>query len=355
MNNFRTLVFTSIYFLVTTSAFAQDSTGLKTSVSVDIAGEFSADKESDAKDKIGPRSVDVIFYAPVDHIFDGVLALAAHDEAGVSMFELHEAYIGSSKIIPNLSFKLGQYFLGIGRLNHYHRHEWPFITAPEVHARFFGDEGVNDSGLEISYLVPLPFYLDITIGATNGFVYGHAHDEGTKPITPMYYSHIKFFESIGELDIQPGITLLKRHSSLGQKMSLYGFDLTGKVKKGKTLVFLWQSELWQRILEFEGSTKQEISTGFYMYPQMGLTNGLEFGVRVDYLTVNTLKDATGNSVDNSEAALVPTLSFRPSEFSLLRASYKQKRSQTDGEDNVDSKTFEFQATYNLGAHPSHAF
>jgi hypothetical protein len=344
-----------LFILASTSVLAQDKTGLKTSIAVDLVGEFNADKESNAADKFSPRSIDVMFYAPIDHLFDGVLSVAAHDEGGESVAELHEAFIGSSRVIPGLNFKLGQYFLGVGRLNRYHRHEWPFISAPMVHEKFFGEEGVIDSGLELSYLAPLPFYFDITVGATNGFVYGHSHNEGEKPKTPTYYTHLKFFESWGVWDVQPGISFLRRVSAEGLDMSLTGVDLTAKVKEGKTLKYLVQSEVWQRKTKTDEQSNEEIMTGMYVYPQYGFGDGVELGMRIDYFTVNTLKDASGKSVDNSDTAIVPTLTCRPSEFSSWRLSFKNQVYKVAEESPVENKIIELQATFMLGAHPSHAF
>jgi hypothetical protein len=333
---------------------AQDRTGLKTSVAVDLVGEFAGNSESEAVDQFLPRSIDLMLYAPIDHLFDGTLSVAAHQEDGAALVELHESYVSSDRLIPGLKFRLGQFFLGIGRLNRYHQHEWPFVSTPIVQSRFFDKEGLIDSGLEVSYLLPLPFYLDLTVGATNGFVYGHSHDAGEKPKTPTQYLHLLSFVEFDGFDLQPGLSLLNRQAADGSKLGLTGLDLTGKNRAGKILRFLWQSEIWQRIFEPKDG-KQEISTGAYLYPQYGFDSGAEFGIRFDYLTVNTKKDATGKKVANSESALVPTLGYRPSEFSLWRLAYRMEKIESEGSDSIENQVLEVQATYILGAHPAHDF
>jgi len=333
---------------------AQDRTGMKTSVAVDLVGEFAGNPDSEAVDQFVPRSIDLMFYAPIDHLFDGTLSVAAHQEDGAALVELHESYVGSDKLIPGLKFRLGQFFLGIGRLNRFHQHEWPFISTPIVQSRFFDDEGLIDSGLEVSYLLPLPFYLDLTLGATNGFVYGHAHDAGEKPKAPTHYLHLLSFLEFDAIDFQPGLSMLNRNAADGSKMKLVGMDLTGKIRSGKVLRFLWQSEVWQRsFTPLDG--KEEISTGAYAFPQYGFDSGAEFGIRFDYLTVNTKKDATGSKVGNSETAIVPTLGYRPSEFSTWRMAYRIEKIESDDTDTIDNQVLEFQATYILGAHPAHDF
>ena len=114
-----------------------DNTGMKVSASVDIQGSSKVSGESDAENRIDVREAEILIYGPVDHVFDGLLSLAAHKEEGASLFEIHEAFLSSSKLVPRSTIKVGQFFLGVGRLNRIHRHEWPFISAPKVHALFF--------------------------------------------------------------------------------------------------------------------------------------------------------------------------------------------------------------------------
>ena len=162
-----------------------DSGGVQTRISVDIVGNAFARKEDPAT-KLAVREAEVFFYAPIDPIFDGVLGIAAHQEGGVALFEIHEATIGSTKLVPWSRFRVGQFFLGVGKLNSTHRHDWPFTSAPRVHQEFFGEEGVDDTGLEYSILPPLPISLDLTVGITNGWKYGHVHNAGEEPKAPIH-------------------------------------------------------------------------------------------------------------------------------------------------------------------------
>lgn len=334
-------------------AFSQDRNGMQTSVAVDLIGAFAKDA-ADANNRFEPRSIDMLFHAPIDHMFTGTMSVAAHREDGEALVELHEAFLSSTSLLPGLKVHAGQFFLGIGRLNRFHQHEWPFITTPIVHERFLGTEGVIDSGVEFSYLLPLPFYLDITGGVTNGYTYGHSHDEGERPLSPTHYSHIKSFFSLGEVDFQPGLSYLRRVSAEKTAMQLLGIDLVAKKRAGKILSFLFQSEIWQRRLK-QVSSDAEIATGAYVYPQFGFDLGIELGLRLDYFTVNSLKNALGEKFQNSETALTPLISYRPSEFSCLRLGYSVTQMEREGEDTQTSEVFEFQITYLLGAHPAHDF
>ena len=97
--------------------YAQDTTGLQISLAGDMIYDQGLNSSSSANEKMTMRGAEMTFYAPLDHRFDGVLSAAAHDENGETIFELHELHLGSTKMIPRSRFKIGQFFLGVGRLN----------------------------------------------------------------------------------------------------------------------------------------------------------------------------------------------------------------------------------------------
>jgi hypothetical protein len=343
------------FFSNANTSLADDGSGMKVSASVDAVGDFKANKDSNASDRFDIREAEVLIYGPIDHLFDGTLSLAAHRESGVSMFEIHEAHIGSSKLIPRSRFKLGQFFLGVGRLNRFHRHEWPFITTPTVQARFFGDEGVVDSGAEYSYLLPLPFFLDLTVGLTNGFVYGHAHNEGEKPKQPTHYARLgTYFAVFGDGGAQIGVNYLGRKAANNETMTLVGTDIVAKWRSGAVIDFLLQSEVWHRTRKPEAG-EVEKSLGAYLLPQAALGSHLQFGIRLDYYSVLTLKDVTGADIPNHELGIVPTLTYKASEFSSFRAAYSHGRVSQEGSKELRSDAFQVQTTFMLGAHPAHDF
>jgi hypothetical protein len=348
-----TSILLTIFFQGDLAFAAGDGTGLKTSIAVDLVGDANATSDSGASDKLGPREAEVALYAPIDHIFDGQMSFAAHNEGGASLFEIHEAFIGSDRLIPGSRFRIGQYFLGIGRLNRIHRHDWPFISAPIVHEKFFGAEGALDSGLEYSLLAPLPFYLDITVGVSNGFTYGHTHTAGDKPIKPTHYARVATFASIGDLDMQPAVNFLDRQAANGEDMRLIGIDFTAKVKSRDVQKVLVQAEVWQRSLKPKNA-ESETAIGYYVYPQYGFESHILFGVRYDNISVTSLKDASGSAVVNSESGFVPTLTYKPSEFSTFRLAYDIFENKQESETKKIQK-IEVQGTYILGAHPAHDF
>lgn len=330
------------------------NTGMKVSASVDIQGSSKVSGESDAENRIDVREAEILIYGPVDHVFDGLLSLAAHKEEGASLFEVHEAFLSSSKLVPRSTIKVGTFFLGVGRLNRIHRHEWPFISAPKVHALFFGKEGVLDSGFEYSYVAPLPFYLDLTLGVTNGWVYGHSHNGGQKPKSPTHYMRAGTYSALFGGGVQTGLNVLSRTAADGEKMVLTGIDFVAKWRDGETLTTLLQSEAWLRTRNVSKGDEERVF-GAYLLPQYAISSSVFLGTRFDYYSILSLKDVAVQPIGNREIAVVPTITYKVSEFSMLRMAYSYVSSKQDGKEEQKSQKIEVQATFMMGAHPAHDF
>lgn len=333
---------------------AQDNGGIQTSVAVDVVGTAGNSLSGDSG-KLQVREAEVIFLAPIDQTFDGLLNFAAHQEQDGAFFEIHEAYVGSSRLIPRSRFRLGQFFLGIGRLNRFHRHDWPFVSAPKVQSDFFDEEGIVDSGLEYSWLLPSDFFLDLTLGVTNGWTFGHTHNQGERPKIPTHYARLETYLGLpSNGGMQLGVNYLGRTRADETKQAYLGLDLTAKWRQARRLSFLLQSEVWHRWLSPLGS-ETEKTLGLYVYPQVALSDAWYIGLRGDWFTVMSLQDAGGAGLTNGTLAAVPTLSWKPSEFSTFRAAYTGQSDYVDGASTVVHHTLELQATFIIGAHPAHDF
>lgn len=329
-------------------------TGLQQAASIDLVGKAGSGVDG-ATDRFLPREAEALFFSPIDYIFDGMLNLAAHQEAGVATFEIHEAYLGSTRLIPRTRFRVGQYFLAIGRLNQFHRHDWPFISAPKVQRDFFHEEGILDSGAEFNWIAPLPFYLELTAGICNGWTFGHSHNVGQAPLVPTHYLRGATYTSLPwDGGVQTGLNYLARRETDGTQWTYWGLDLTAKWRESQILRGLLQSEAWLRIQTPSGNPS-EATLGAYVFPQYGFDPSWYFGIRGDYWTVLTLKNALNRRVFNVDYSIVPTLTFKVSEFTSLKAAYTFQKSIQGNQNLGSSRTFQIQTVFNLGAHPAHDF
>jgi len=337
-------------------SFWSYGSGLEISVSGDMVYNQGVNETSQAQDKLTLRGAEVILYAPIDHQFNGVLSIAAHEENGQSNFELHELYLGSSKLIPRTNFKLGQFFLGIGRINRFHQHDWPFTRAPKVHRSFFAKEGIFDSGLEVNYILPSLSGSNLTMGLTSGHKYGHSHTEGAKPKTPTHYarySHFLEFDSLTGLDI--GTSYLGRQDALSNKMSLLGLDLTFKHRVGRHLDKLFQFETWYKN---ETNSLDELTeqVGFYFFNEYSLSYHYSFGYRLDGFKDLTKRNAiTGKKINNVNYGTLAQLTYQSSEFAKMRVSLAHEFDREEGETLGRDTRFQLQYVFFLGSHPAHVF
>jgi hypothetical protein len=356
------LILVSFLLLSTTGNAQSLLQNLNVAAAVDIVAPTSFDESED--NKVGVRSAELMFYAPIDHIFDGVLNVAGHDDEGEFHFELHEGYIGSSKLIPQSRFRIGKFFLNVGRLNTFHQHDWPFIAAPKVHREFFNPgahsaieaEGAADTGIEYSWILPTDRYFDITVGVTNGYCFGHCHDEGERPPYPLHYIHpTTFFDWGTGRGILLGASYLGRKDSSDVKTDLFGIDLTYKNREGRKLKWLVQSEVYYQ-MQSAPAMETSKKAGLYIYPQYGINENISFGVRLDgFSHLNLEFQSNGESREDFDYAFAPTLTYKPSEFSALRLAYSHEVDTTQGVSDVTDRQIQMQFLFILGAHPAHEF
>ena len=346
------------------SSIAQDSsgaikskdsfTGLKTSVALDVVGEFGED--SAASNEINVRDAEVMFYAPVDPNFNAFLSFAGFTRAGEASVELHEAYVTSPKLIPSTELKLGRFFLPLGRLGGFHRHEWPFVSTPLVIEEFFGDEGVLDTGLEVRSLLPLPVYADLRLGMTKGYELGHSHgseeeeDSSEKPQTPTHYAKLSFFQdAFTNGGIQESINYIGRLDAAGNRSAHYGLDVTSKWGDGFNPTLL-QAEAWLKKASEAGEEEGHSSFGLYAFARMPLSRHWSTGLRFDYLKAEE-HDESENLIEEKVFALTPMLQWRASEFSTFRLAGEYKK--PEGEDSQFKAQLQWAVV--LGEHPAHDF
>ncbi|MEJ2196409.1 MAG: hypothetical protein P8X73_16335, partial [Ignavibacteriaceae bacterium] len=115
------------------------------------------------------------FEIPSFELFiDGYLNPYARATANISFeggeFSAEEIYANIVRGLPlDIQIKAGKYLLGFGKLNTLHPHAWPFIDRPLWQQIYFSEEGFNDIGLDVSFILPTEeFYSTLTLGAYKG-------------------------------------------------------------------------------------------------------------------------------------------------------------------------------------------
>lgn len=337
-------------------AFAIAGTGLEYSLAADLTYRQGLKGEDPGNEKLMVREAELMFFGPVDHRWDAMFSLAAHDENSETIFELHELFLESNKIFPRTNIKVGQFFLGIGRLNQIHRHDWSFTSAPLVHKTFLDYEGVFDAGLEIDYLFDTENYWNLTLGVTSGHRFGHSHTAGQKPKTPTHYARLAHFVDFGRANgMEVGLNYLGRTDGNSNRQSIAGLDFISKWRSGRVLRWQLKSEWWYRKGENVANERDE-SFGGYIFGEHRFNEQWGLGLRTDMFKELTRYDSiTEQKLNHIHYGVGPSLTFRNSEFSWIRATFFHEFERVEGNTLDRDTRIELQFVFILGAHPAHAF
>jgi hypothetical protein len=259
----------------------------------------------------------------------------------------------------------------------------PQIDQPNVLTRFIGEEGLSENGAEVTWVAPLPFFLEGLVGVFNGDN-EVAFGRGTLK-HPLLTGRVRTFFELGDFGaIQVGGSAATgwaaQEVTVNDFVAATSVDLTDNHRSilwGLDLKYKYTPEGWQRALVTLGaealmSRRRATAVGD---PNRDGVESTEYRTRnrlgwYTYAEVQPWKRWLGGvRYDNTqfpinpgrEWAVQPYVGFMPSEFLRFRLAYKHtERSHRDGfTDNGGSARLVdevlFQATFFLGAHPVHPF
>jgi hypothetical protein len=92
--------------------------------------------------------------------------------------EVEEAFFTTTSLPWNLQVRGGLMNAAFGRENALHLHSWNFANPPLSHTRFMSKEHFRGPGVELSVLMPLPWYLNLI-----GQVFGTSEELGFNAAT----------------------------------------------------------------------------------------------------------------------------------------------------------------------------
>ena len=142
-------------------------------VTGEIAGFGHTEAEGDEHDhghSHGPengfnlRHLELQFSGTVDPYFKAT-AIAAVD---LESAEMEVAEIETTGLPLGLKVKGGKFYSDFGYINAQHAHEWDFTDQPLIYQLTLGSHGLNDIGLQLSWLAPTPFFLLAGVEAFQG-------------------------------------------------------------------------------------------------------------------------------------------------------------------------------------------
>ncbi len=186
--------------------------------------------------------------------------------------EIEEAYATTLGLPGRLQLRLGQFLTRYGRLNPTHPHSWDFVDQPFSLGRVFGGEGNRGLGVELSWLLPLPWYVEIlgsatgAAGASTNRSFFGDQDLGVDNLDDfLYVVAIKqFFALSDDWSLYWGISGAFGPNGTGRDNAseVYGTDLYLKwrpISRGSFHVVSLQTEWFYRRRQIPGDVLQDVS------------------------------------------------------------------------------------------------
>jgi hypothetical protein len=283
--------------------------------------------------------------------------------------ELEEAYATTLALPWNLQARAGYFLTQFGRLNSTHRHSWTFADRPMMLAKVFGAEGNRGLGLELGWLAPLPWYVEI-VGSTSlasgegtaRSFYG-AEDLGIEsPIDLQNTIAVKqFFDLADDWSLLFGLSAANGPNSSADdaRTDVYGTDLYLKyrpITRQSFSVVSLQAEWLYRRRSVPGAILQD--TGGYAELFWRFAQRWGTAARYEYATP-TYDSSGGIVVDPLDPAETAShhraslnLSFWPTEFSRLGL---QTAADAPRWDDLPRFTAMLTGEVSAGVHGAHKF
>ena len=328
---------------------------------------------------------EISLYSQVDPFFDMFAVLHASTEGA----EIEEAYFTTQQLPFGFKIKGGKFLSSIGRLNDKHAHDWDFADLPLVYKAFFGSQ-LNEIGIQLDWIVPLPFY--VLLGAealrgenetsfgTNGFTVENITtiDDANKP--NVYTAFVKSSFDIGNYTVLAGVSgiygtsridhgigndtnVAGDHGFYGKTYMALG-DITIRYDFNSYQYISLQTEYIYRnqdgdFYSYDGNINSKSNfdakqSGLYTQVVARLNQLWRIGLRYDLLAQNDV--STNHDHTNNLPRYSSMIEYNPSEFSRFRLQYNYDKSlYSESGTNKPNHEIIVQANITIGAHGAHSF
>ena len=261
---------------------------------------------------------------------------------------LEEGFITFPTLPGGLLAKVGKFRDAFGKVDGMHAHVLPFIDRPLVSTNLLGGEdALADSGISVARLLPNPWlFLEATAQVYQG---NSAIFAAPTRGDLAYVGHLRAYRDLGEsTNLDLGGSFAYGHNGVTEDTTtrLWGVDATLRWKPLRRSIYthvLARGEMaWSRREQLPGA---QSSVGGYGYLEYQFARRWTTGVRYD-----NSERATDSSIRDTGGSFI--LTYRPSEFSLVRAQYR-RTSLGDVDEARNELLFQF--LFAIGAHGAHPF
>ena len=302
-----------LLLLFTGSLFADSNKGVTDLPDVSVIGNIMGVSTEDGS-TFGIQEVEFAFQ---HYLYPNVKAdifTALHkEEDGTTAYELEEAYVTffdtTSVFLPNylnnfvFTTVVGKKLLNIGKINATHSDQWDFVDKPIALEQFFGEEhGVVGEGIQVSYLLPTPFFSQLELGGWTA----PAHEESTSGDSHgVEYENRLFnsrlwnsFKVSDTNELQVGLNYLLGNataSSSDDQQSVVGIDLTYTTEINNSNPVTLLAEYYSAKYGEEGEDRESQSGGF-VSGIYSVNKDYNAGIRYGYLGKHGDEGSTSSQI-----------------------------------------------------------
>ncbi len=324
--------------------------------------------------------LDIKLASSVDPFLD-VIAVIGFQQSEAS---IEEAYFRTRKLPFGVQLKGGLFYSSVSRFNAMHAHAWDFSSRPLIHQSLFGDEGVHEIGLQMSWTLPLPFFLQIGAEILQGSNEASFGDSGIQidasPVNikgnqygNMATAYLKTSWDIGSLTILWGVAAIGGGSRLQEADDVAFSGETWIALAEITFKYMIDS---YRYVSLQGEylyrnmsgTKYFSDSSAWTTQRQSLQNSGFFlqwivkpllqwraGLRYELLQNRDIARFRSLSQADYPQSLSAMLEYLPSKFTRFRMQYQYNESLVAGSRLKPYHEVQLQANFNIGAHSAHSF
>jgi hypothetical protein len=268
---------------------------------------------------------------------------------GQTGVDLEEGYFTLPALKGGFQLRAGKMRAAVGKVNTFHSHSLSWIDRPLVTKNFLGgEEGISDSGVSLSRLIPAPggLFLEGTAQVYRGESEGVFQAWRRNDVSGV--GRLRAYRDVNEsTNVDVGYSYARGHSPAGPEVinQFHVFDGTVRWKPLRRSIyrsFIGRSEFVLSPLDKSVGGKSPF--GYYLSGDYQLGRRWYAGVRYDRSerADSALLRDTGGSI---------LLTYTPSEFSRFRTQLRR----TTYAERWTANELLFQFQFSIGVHGAHPF
>ena len=267
----------------------QTRSGISSNPDIGVVADFRASYISQGKKNFDAylNETEISFQSVVDPYIraDFFVSFGRDPDTHKYGVAVEEGYLTTLSLPAKLQLKVGKFREAVGKINPTHPHALPFIDLPNAYVNYFGEEGLNDEGASLSWLLPnKAFYQEFVFQATSGAGESPTFYRGDNNRF-IYLGHLKnFFTLTDNATLEFGLTGITGPNDSSCNTNIGAADITYKWKPVQLNTYkslTWQSEFFYSNAKY-AANKMSNSFGLYSFLEYQIAKRWFLTGRYDY-------------------------------------------------------------------------